>query len=82
MSIAPHTRAGIIEAKGVEYLVQLLGSVDIARDEAIALAAGNALYHMALGGVASSRGAPVSFYQYQTSAKNQCIIEYVLLASH
>lgn len=62
LTVAPHTRAGIIQARGVKYLVQLLGSVDIqAEDEALALAAGNALLYLAMGTESRSGGAPVSF---------------------
>jgi hypothetical protein len=60
LTVAPHTRAGVVQANGVKYLVQLLGSVDIAHDEALALAAGKALLRLAMG-------SPL------TSSKEDCI---------
>ncbi|KAL7533545.1 hypothetical protein ACHAXR_008988, partial [Thalassiosira sp. AJA248-18] len=73
LTVAPHTRAGIIEARGVKYLVQLLGSVDI-QDETLALAAGNALLRLA-----SSGGTPVPFVcKTQTSSKKECIIDEII----
>ena len=65
LTVAPHTRAAIIEARGVKYLVQLLGSVgEGTHDEALALASGNALLRLASGAAASSGGT-----------RNECVIE-------
>lgn len=72
LTVAPHTRTGIIEARGVKYLVQLLGSVDIqTQDEAIALAAGNTLLRLIMG-EASSGSAPLCKASY---SKKQIIVE-------
>lgn len=70
LTVSPRTRAGIIEARGVKYLVQLLGSVDVrARDETLALAAGNALLRLALGGGTSES------YKARAYSKKECVIE-------
>jgi hypothetical protein len=69
LTLGPLTRAGIVEARGVKYLVQLLGSVDSqTRDEALALAAGHALLQLALGTAVCTREA-------QTSRRKESIIE-------
>jgi len=60
LTVASHTRAGIISARGVKYLVQLLGSVDIQKDEALALAVGTALLNM-VAGAACSGGEAMAF---------------------
>jgi len=77
LSVAPHTRAGIIKAKGVEYLVQLLGSLDFqAHDEALALTAGTALLRLAMGATSGSGGTHVrAFYTNRSSSKEDCIVE-------
>ncbi|KAL7550485.1 hypothetical protein ACHAWF_013717 [Thalassiosira exigua] len=62
LTVAPHTRAGIIDARGVKYLVRLLSSIDLqAQEEALAVAAGNALLRLAVGTDTSSGGTPSSF---------------------
>lgn len=68
LTFAPHTRAGIVEAHGVKYLVQLLGSVGI-QDESLALSAGNALLRLATAGSGSSQAS------FAVSSKKECIIE-------
>ena len=77
LSVAPHTRAGIIKAKGVEYLVQLLGSLDFqAHDEALALTAGTALLRLAMGATSGSGGTNVrAVYTHRSSSKEDCIVE-------
>ena len=59
LSVAPHTRAAIVEAKGLNYLVQLLvnsSEADAKWDEPLALAAGNALLQLAAGAMMHAAG--------------------------
>jgi len=64
LSVAPHTRAAIVEAKGLSYLVQLLVDTNLVDseashcewDEPLALAAGNALLQLAAGAMAHASG--------------------------
>ena len=69
LTIAPHTRDGVINAGSVKYLVQLLGSIDIQNEE-VALAAGNALLRLAGG---SSRPSGTTGYVFRQ--KKECIVE-------
>lgn len=76
LTVAPHTRAGIIEARGVKYLVQVLGSVETqSSDDALALAAGNALLCLAMSASEGSRFTPLPILsKTHTSSKEDCII--------
>ena len=61
LSIAPHTRAAIVDAKGLNYLVQLVvySTHDLPEDkidEHLALAAGSALLRIAAGAMSHSSG--------------------------
>ena len=76
LSVAPHTRAGIIKAKGVEYLVQLLGSLEFqAHDEALAITAGTALLRLAMGANSWSGGTHVRAVTRHSTSKEDCIVE-------
>ena len=58
-SVAPHTRADIIEAKGVNYLVHFLVKSSEAYtkwEEPMALEAGNALLQLAAGAMMHASG--------------------------
>ena len=57
--VAPHTRAEILEAKGMNYLVYLLGNSREAYtkwEEPMALEAGNALLQLAAGAMMHASG--------------------------
>lgn len=61
LSVAPHTRAAIVDAKGLNYLVQLVvySAHELPAnkiDEPLALAAGSALLRIAAGAMSHSSG--------------------------
>ena len=71
LTIAPHTRAGIVEARGIKYLVQLLANAtDVqTRDEELTMAAenaGNTLLQLVEMGTALRRGTTTVFHVRKT----------------
>ena len=59
LSVVPHTRAAIVEAKGLNYLVQLLvksSEVDVKWEEPLTLVAGNEFLQLAAGSMMHAAG--------------------------
>ena len=81
LCIAPHTRAAVVEARCVSYLVALLYEHSTPASEEMVHYAGSALLQLAAGAMTRAGSLASSLADSATPDKQETVVKYVVIAS-